>query len=144
MTLHHVYVERKVVPLDIYLRESNPLKSRAAMIDYGRAIKNLAMSDIFPGDMLLKNFGVTRSGRVVFYDYDELTRVTELARMAEKARGMSSFDALTRMRRARPSVIGTKNAVAAVLLMNALTTAEATMTTARSRPVSSLARRNPG
>lgn len=77
VTLHHVYVERKVIPLDIYLRESNPLKGRAAMIDYGRAIKNLAMSDIFPGDMLLKNFGVTRSGRVVFYDYDELTRVTE-------------------------------------------------------------------
>lgn len=77
VTLHHVYVERKVIPLDIYLRESNPLKGRAAMIDYGRAIKNLAMSDIFPGDMLLKNFGVTRSGRVVFYDYDELTRLTE-------------------------------------------------------------------
>ncbi len=77
VTLHHVYVERKVVPLDIYLRESNPFKARAAMIDYGRAIKNLAMSDIFPGDMLLKNFGVTRSGRVVFYDYDELTRVTD-------------------------------------------------------------------
>jgi isocitrate dehydrogenase kinase/phosphatase len=77
VVLHHVYVERKVTPLDIYLRESNPLKSRAAIIDYGRAIKNLAMSNIFPGDMLLKNFGVTRSGRVVFYDYDELTRITE-------------------------------------------------------------------
>jgi len=75
--LHHVYVERKVVPLDIYLRESNPLKGGAAIIDYGRAIKDLAMSNIFPGDMLLKNFGVTRSGRVVFYDYDELSRVTE-------------------------------------------------------------------
>lgn len=77
VTLHHVYVERKVVPLDIYLRESNPVKAKAAMIDYGRAIKNLALSDIFPGDMLLKNFGVTRSGRVVFYDYDELARVTD-------------------------------------------------------------------
>ncbi len=77
VTLHHVYVERKVIPLDIYLRESNPVKARSAIIDYGRAIKNLAMSDIFPGDMLLKNFGVTRSGRVVFYDYDELSRVTE-------------------------------------------------------------------
>ena len=75
--LHHVYVERKVIPLDIYLRESNPLKSRAAIVDYGRAIKNLAMSNIFPGDMLLKNFGVTRSGRVVFYDYDELVQLTE-------------------------------------------------------------------
>ncbi|MDJ0923932.1 MAG: bifunctional isocitrate dehydrogenase kinase/phosphatase [Acidimicrobiia bacterium] len=77
VTLHHVYVERKVIPLDIYLRESNPVKATAAMIDYGRAIKNLALTDIFPGDMLLKNFGVTRSGRVVFYDYDELTRVTD-------------------------------------------------------------------
>ena len=77
VTLHHVYVERKVIPLDIYLRESNPVKARGAIVDYGRAIKNLAMSDIFPGDMLLKNFGVTRSGRVVFYDYDELSRVTE-------------------------------------------------------------------
>ena len=77
VTLHHVYVERKVVPLDIYLRESNSVKANAAMIDYGRAIKNLALSDIFPGDMLLKNFGVTRSGRVVFYDYDELMRVTD-------------------------------------------------------------------
>ncbi|MEA2002366.1 MAG: bifunctional isocitrate dehydrogenase kinase/phosphatase [Actinomycetota bacterium] len=77
VTLHHVYVERKVIPLDIYLRESNPVKARAAVVDYGRAIKNLAMSDIFPGDMLLKNFGVTGSGRVVFYDYDELSSVTE-------------------------------------------------------------------
>lgn len=77
VTLHHVYVERKVIPLDIYLRESNPVKAAVAMIDYGRAIKNLAMADIFPGDMLLKNFGVTRSGRVVFYDYDELSRVTD-------------------------------------------------------------------
>jgi isocitrate dehydrogenase kinase/phosphatase len=77
VTLHHVYVERKVIPLDIYLRESNLVKASAAVIDYGRSIKDLAMSDIFPGDMLLKNFGVTRSGRVVFYDYDELSRVTE-------------------------------------------------------------------
>jgi isocitrate dehydrogenase kinase/phosphatase len=77
VVLHHVYVERKVIPLDIYLRESNPVKATAAMIDYGRAIKNLALSDIFPGDMLLKNFGVTRSGRVVFYDYDELSKVTD-------------------------------------------------------------------
>lgn len=46
-------------------------------MDYGRAIKNLAATNIFPGDMLLKNFGVTRAGRVVFYDYDELTPLTE-------------------------------------------------------------------
>ena len=78
VTLHHVYVERRVEPLDMYVREANPIKATAAIIDYGHAIKNLAANNIFPGDMLLKNFGVTRSGRVVFYDYDELTLLTEL------------------------------------------------------------------
>ncbi len=77
VTLEHVYVERKVVPLDVYVREANPIKAEAAIIDYGRAIKNLAAANIFPGDMLLKNFGVTQTGRVVFYDYDELCKVTE-------------------------------------------------------------------
>ncbi len=77
VTLHHVYVERRVTPLDIYVREANPVKARAAIVDYGRAIKNLAATNIFPGDMLLKNFGVTRSGRVVFYDYDELTELED-------------------------------------------------------------------
>ena len=76
VTLHHVYIERRVIPLDIYVREANPVKARAAIVDYGRAIKNLAATNIFPGDMLLKNFGITRSGRVVFYDYDEITELT--------------------------------------------------------------------
>ncbi len=77
VTLHHVYVERRLAPLDLYLREANPVKARSAIVDYGRAIKNLAAAGIFPGDMLLKNFGVTRSGRVVFYDYDEITALTD-------------------------------------------------------------------
>ncbi len=76
VTLQHVYVERRVIPLDIYVREANPVKARSAIVDYGRAIKDLAATNIFPGDMLLKNFGVTRSGRVVFYDYDEITELT--------------------------------------------------------------------
>ena len=77
VVLHHVYVERRLVPLDLYVREANPIKARAAIIDYGRAIKNLAAANIFPGDMLLKNFGVTRGGRVVFYDYDEIVPLTQ-------------------------------------------------------------------
>lgn len=76
VTLHHSYLERRVIPLDIYVREANPVKARSAIVDYGRAIKNLAATNIFPGDMLLKNFGITRSGRVVFYDYDEITQLT--------------------------------------------------------------------
>jgi isocitrate dehydrogenase kinase/phosphatase len=70
--LRHAYVERRVTPLDIYLPEAEPQAAEAAVIDYGNAVKDLAVSNIFPGDMLLKNFGVTRHGRVVFYDYDEL------------------------------------------------------------------------
>jgi isocitrate dehydrogenase kinase/phosphatase len=69
----HAYVERRVIPLDIYIRDADPAAAMDAMIDFGYSIKDMAASGIFPGDLLLKNFGVTRHGRVVFYDYDELT-----------------------------------------------------------------------
>jgi len=72
-----VYVERRVTPLDMFIREADPHEAASGIIDYGATIKNLAASNIFPGDMLLKNFGVTNSGRVVFYDYDELRELTE-------------------------------------------------------------------
>jgi isocitrate dehydrogenase kinase/phosphatase len=58
--------------LNVYLKKADEARARAATVDYGNAIKDLAMSNIFPGDLLIKNFGVTRHGRVVFYDYDEL------------------------------------------------------------------------
>jgi isocitrate dehydrogenase kinase/phosphatase len=72
VVFHHVYVERRVMPLDLYLQQADTDAAEAAVIDYGQAIKDLAQINIFPGDMLLKNFGVTRLGRVVFYDYDEV------------------------------------------------------------------------
>lgn len=77
VTLHHLYVERKVRPLDLFLREANTWAANWALADYGQAIRDLATVDIFPGDFLLKNFGVTRQGRVIFYDYDELCRVRD-------------------------------------------------------------------
>jgi isocitrate dehydrogenase kinase/phosphatase len=76
--LHHVYVERRIVPLDVLIREADPGAAEAAVLDYGQAIKDLASTNIFPGDLLIKNFGVTRHGRVVFYDYDELSTLTEV------------------------------------------------------------------
>lgn len=72
----HAYVERRVTPLNIYLEEADEHACRTSVIDFGWAIKDLAVSNIFPGDILLKNFGVTRHGRVVFYDYDELCPLT--------------------------------------------------------------------
>jgi isocitrate dehydrogenase kinase/phosphatase len=78
VVISHLYVERKLAPLNLYLREAAPEEAREAVLDYGRAIKDLAASNIFPGDLLLKNFGVTRHGRVVFYDYDELCLLTDL------------------------------------------------------------------
>jgi len=68
----HAYVERRVTPLDLFLKQAGEAEAVSAIIDWGYAIKDLAASNIFPGDILLKNFGVTRLGRVVFYDYDEL------------------------------------------------------------------------
>lgn len=75
--IRHCYVERRVRPLDLYVRESAAPVAERAVLDYGQAIKDLARSNIFPGDLLLKNFGVSRHGRVLFYDYDELCLVEE-------------------------------------------------------------------
>ena len=73
----HAYTERRMTPLDVYLREAPVAAARAAVIDLGRAIKDLAGLNLFPGDLLPKNFGVTRHGRIVFYDYDEISTLTE-------------------------------------------------------------------
>ena len=78
VVLEHLYVERRVIPLDLYAREAVFPAASAAVIDYGQAIKDLACTNIFPGDLLTKNFGVTRHGRVVFYDYDELSSLTDV------------------------------------------------------------------
>ncbi|WP_095153900.1 bifunctional isocitrate dehydrogenase kinase/phosphatase [Pseudomonas sp. Irchel 3E13] len=75
--VRHCWTERRMTPLNLYLENATDAQVREALDDYGLAIKQLAAANIFPGDMLLKNFGVTRHGRVVFYDYDEITLLTE-------------------------------------------------------------------
>jgi isocitrate dehydrogenase kinase/phosphatase len=77
VVIKHLYVERRVRPLNLYLTEADKPAALAAVVDYGQAIKDLAATNIFPGDLLPKNFGVTRHGRLVFYDYDELCWVTD-------------------------------------------------------------------
>ena len=77
LVLSRVYIERRVRPLNLYVREEATERAIGAILDYGQAIKDLAETNIFPGDLLLKNFGVTASGRVVFYDYDEVALVSE-------------------------------------------------------------------
>ena len=75
--IRHCWTERRMTPLNLYLENASAAQTREALDDYGLAIKQLAAANIFPGDMLLKNFGVTRHGRVVFYDYDEICYLTE-------------------------------------------------------------------
>ena len=91
--IKHVYIERRMIPLNIYLQEAFDLglgkgasksaadRARAqierGVIEYGNAIKDLVAANIFPGDMLWKNFGITRHGKVVFYDYDEIEYITD-------------------------------------------------------------------
>jgi isocitrate dehydrogenase kinase/phosphatase len=77
LIIEHCYMERRMRPLNLFLRDADPAAAEAAVIDYGQALRDLAASDVFPGDLLLKNFGVTRGGRVIFYDYDELCLVSD-------------------------------------------------------------------
>ncbi len=77
VVIKHCYAERRVTPLNLYVRSASSADARAAVVDYGAAIKDLAHTNLFPGDLLLKNFGVTRNRRVVFYDYDEVCLLSE-------------------------------------------------------------------
>jgi isocitrate dehydrogenase kinase/phosphatase len=77
LVIKHLYIERRMVPLNIYIQEANETSLEHAVIEYGNAIKDLVAANIFPGDMLWKNFGVTRNGKVVFYDYDEIEYITD-------------------------------------------------------------------
>jgi isocitrate dehydrogenase kinase/phosphatase len=77
LVFDHMYIERRMTPLNIYLRTAPAQDAERAVLDYGQCIRDLAYTNIFPGDLLLKNFGVTRHGRVIFYDYDELCQVTD-------------------------------------------------------------------
>ncbi|HDZ7863826.1 TPA: bifunctional isocitrate dehydrogenase kinase/phosphatase [Escherichia coli] len=78
IVIRHLYIERRMVPLNIWLEQVEGQQLRDAIEEYGNAIRQLAAANIFPGDMLFKNFGVTRHGRVVFYDYDEICYMTEV------------------------------------------------------------------
>jgi isocitrate dehydrogenase kinase/phosphatase len=77
LVFDHMYIERRMTPLNLYLRSATAADAEQAVLDYGQCIRDLAYTNIFPGDLLLKNFGVTRHGRVIFYDYDELCQVTD-------------------------------------------------------------------
>jgi len=90
VVLHHAYVERRVEPLDVYVRTESAMAARAAVVDMGQAVEDLAATDVFTGDLLPKNFGVTRHGRVVCYDYDELSLLSDLSFRAMPS--SSSYD----------------------------------------------------
>ncbi|MEP6791553.1 MAG: bifunctional isocitrate dehydrogenase kinase/phosphatase, partial [Ramlibacter sp.] len=91
VVIKHLYIERRMIPLNIYLQEAFDAglegdgaaakfardQIERAVLEYGNAIKDLVSANIFPGDMLWKNFGVTRNGKVVFYDYDEIEYITD-------------------------------------------------------------------
>lgn len=77
LVIKHLYIERRMTPLNIYLDRSTPEEIDHAVLEYGNAIRELAKANIFPGDMLWKNFGITRYKRVVFYDYDEIEYMTD-------------------------------------------------------------------
>ncbi|MFP3549199.1 bifunctional isocitrate dehydrogenase kinase/phosphatase [Paraburkholderia sp. SIMBA_049] len=77
LVIRHLYIERRMVPLNIFLQNGTDADVEHGIREYGNAVKELMQANIFPGDMLYKNFGVTRHGRVVFYDYDEIEYLTD-------------------------------------------------------------------
>lgn len=77
VVIRHLYIERRMQPLNLFLQDAAPEALQRAVVEYGNAIKDMVATNIFPGDMLWKNFGVTRNGRVVFYDYDEIEYLTD-------------------------------------------------------------------
>ncbi|MGZ5893498.1 MAG: bifunctional isocitrate dehydrogenase kinase/phosphatase [Caldimonas sp.] len=77
LVIRHLYIERRMIPLNIYLQDATQNQMEQAVVEYGNAIKDLVRANIFPGDMLWKNFGVTRHAKVVFYDYDEIEYLTD-------------------------------------------------------------------
>ena len=78
LILNHVYIERRMTPLNLYLDKCSLADAKAAVTEYGNAIMELAQANIFPGDMMTKNFGVTKQKRVIFYDYDEIEFLTDM------------------------------------------------------------------
>ncbi|MGK3143774.1 bifunctional isocitrate dehydrogenase kinase/phosphatase [Pantoea sp. C2G6] len=78
LIIRHLWLERRMQPLNLYLAQASATERRHAIEEYGNAIRQLAAANIFPGDMLFKNFGITRHGRVIFYDYDEIRPMQEL------------------------------------------------------------------
>lgn len=78
LVIRHLYIERRMVPLNIFLHDATREQIEHAVVEYGNAIKDLVSANIFPGDMLWKNFGVTRNRKVVFYDYDEIEYLTDM------------------------------------------------------------------
>jgi isocitrate dehydrogenase kinase/phosphatase len=77
LVIKHLYIERRMTPLNLYLQNGSDADVEHGVKEYGNAVKELMKANIFPGDMLYKNFGVTRHGRVVFYDYDEIEYLTD-------------------------------------------------------------------
>ncbi|HDR9008913.1 isocitrate dehydrogenase [Burkholderia vietnamiensis] len=77
LVIEHLYIERRMTPLNLYLQNGSDADIEHGVKEYGNAVKELMKANIFPGDMLYKNFGVTRHGRVVFYDYDEIEYLTD-------------------------------------------------------------------
>jgi isocitrate dehydrogenase kinase/phosphatase len=94
VVIRHLFAERRITPLNLFLAAAPEPQALAAVVEFGQAIKDLAASNVFPGDLLPKNFGVTRHGRVVFYDYDELCPLTDcrFRDLPESADGEGSGD----------------------------------------------------
>ncbi|QZO11522.1 bifunctional isocitrate dehydrogenase kinase/phosphatase [Pseudoalteromonas piscicida] len=91
MVIKHLYIERRMTPLNLFVQQADEETCEQVIRDYGYALKEMLAVNIFPGDMLLKNFGVSKHHRVIFYDYDEVQYLTEMNFRALPKQGLDNM-----------------------------------------------------
>jgi isocitrate dehydrogenase kinase/phosphatase len=95
VVIRHAYVQRKVTPLPMFMvEETDPEALRRTILDFGYFLKDLAATGIFPSDLFNTwNYGVTKRGRVVLFDYDDVIPI-ERASFSRKPRAYDESEEL--------------------------------------------------
>ena len=75
---HHLIVQRKMIPLPVFLEQASPEECAEAVISLGYCIKNNMAGNIFNRDLDGRNYGVGSHIRVYLFDYDALETFTEV------------------------------------------------------------------
>ena len=74
----HLIVQRKMIPLPVFLEQAPREDCERAVISLGQCIKNNMAANIFNRDLDGRNYGVGSHIRVYLFDYDALETFTDV------------------------------------------------------------------